>query len=181
MHLGRYVVFALFLSTLATPIFAQGWDEGFLADVRTKLNEPRLDLPGAPLEVYRAVWVPTFSHPTSIRLERQGSAWFVVTTRLSGQGGYELGHAKPQKRRKVSDGEVGKLRKLVAEMGLYNAPAREEEALCLDGTIYSYEIVTAGAYRSWIRYCPQVPPFDRYLEFGRAMLKLAKVNPNDVE
>lgn len=169
------------LGTLATPGLAQGWNEELVAEARTRLEEPRLDLPGEPSEVYRAIWIPTLSSPTSVRLEQRGSAWSVVIARLTGQGGYGLGHVKSRKRRKVSEGDVASLRQLIAEMGLYNAPAREEEAICLDGTIYSYEIVRAGTYRSWIRYCPKIPPFDRYLEFGRALLRSAKIDPADVE
>jgi hypothetical protein len=104
-----------------------------------------------------------------------------VTARLSGQGGYELGELKSTRTRKVSEKDVAGVRQLVADIGLFQAPRLEEEPVCLDGTIYSYEIVEQGTYRSWIRYCPKVPPFDRYLEFGRALMKLAKLKEDEVE
>jgi hypothetical protein len=160
---------------------AQGWNEDTVAEARTRLKEPRLDTPEAPPEVYRAIWVPTFSAPTSVRLERQGDTWTLVTSRLSGQGGYDLGELKSRKARRLREKDAAGLRQLVADMGLFQAPRLEDEGVCLDGTIYSYEIVAGGTYRSWIRYCPKVPPFDRYLEFGRALLKLAKIQEDEVE
>ena len=169
------------LTICAAAMFAQGWNEETVSTALGRLKEPRLDVAVAPPEVYRAVWIPTFSRPTSVRLEQRGGKWKVITTRLTGFGGYGLGHFKHRKSRTVSEHDVAGLKQLIAEMGLFQAPSRAEEALCLDGTIYSYEIVSAGTYRSWIRYCPQVPPYDRYLEFGRALLKLARVSPDDVE
>jgi hypothetical protein len=171
----------LVLLTSEAGVAGQRWNEQTVAEVRTRLKEPRLDVPGAPPEVYRVIWVPTFAHPTSVTLEPQGKAWILVTSRLSGAGGYELGELKSRKTRRVTERDVVALRQLVTEVGLRQAPRLAEEDLCLDGTIYSYEIVSEGAYHSWIRFCPKLPPSDRYLEFGRAMLKLAQIKESDVE
>jgi hypothetical protein len=116
-------------------------------------------------------------------LQKDNRGWVVVIARLSGQGGYEIGRLKSKKTRRVTESDVAKLRKLIAEMGLLNAPSLEDrgDVVCMDGTTWGYELIANGEYHAFSRHCPIQPPEDRFCEFGRALLKLAKVSPDEVE
>ncbi|HEX8557992.1 MAG TPA: hypothetical protein VF668_07830 [Pyrinomonadaceae bacterium] len=121
--------------------------------------------PNRDAEVYRVFIAPTFYHPMSIRIEKNADGYFLSAKRLSGQGGYEWGTLKGEKRRRLSEREWRTLLNLMNEASFWASPTEEKEAgpnekgeetICLDSTSWTLEGVSGGKYHVVYRYCPEM-------------------------
>ncbi len=90
---------------------------------------------------YRFLWLRTFHHPVSARLEvaKDGTARLFVKV-LSGQGGYDPGHAIINRNIRVSKDSVGHFLDLLQEADFWNTPTEQPESseIGVDGAQWIY-------------------------------------------
>jgi hypothetical protein len=116
-------------------------------------------------EIYRIFIAPTFYHPLSIRVEKIGDNYLLIAKLLSGQGGYQWGRLKKEKRRMLTQKEQQTLLALIKEASFWSLTTEEkevgpnekgEETICLDSTSWTLEGMSAGKYHVVYRYCPEL-------------------------
>ncbi len=104
-------------------------------------------------EMYRAFVVPTFYHPLSVRVERDGRGYVLAAKRLSGQGGYGWGTLKDQTKRRLNEKEWQTLLNLLNETSFWTLPSEDqgfepnekgEVTICLDGASWTLEGISGG-------------------------------------
>jgi hypothetical protein len=130
---------------------------------------PVLPIGDLDAEIYRITFIPTFYNPIKIRVEKHGNEYVLIAKRLSGQGGYDAGKLKTEKRRRLRPQEWDCLLDLLKEAGFWELPYSEkkpepnkkgEETICLDGSEWVIEGVRNGQYHAVNRYCPEVKSFE---------------------
>ena len=130
-------------------------------------------------ELYRITFIPTFVGPVKIRVERHREEFVLVAKRLSGQGGFEVGNLKDEKKRRLKPEEWNHLLALIDKAGFWNMPYVEkasepnekgEVTLCLDGSEWVLEGVKNGKFHAVNRYCPNEKTFE---EIGLYPAKLS--------
>lgn len=130
-------------------------------------------------ELYRMTFIPTFFNPVKIRVERRGEEYVLVAKRLSGQGGFEVGRLKDEKRRRLTPEEWNGLLALINKFGFWNVPFPEKKqepnekgelTICLDGSEWTLEGVKNGKFHAVNRYCPNEKAFE---EIGQFMAKIS--------
>ncbi len=127
---------------------------------------------------YRFLWLRTFHHPVSARLEvaKDGTAQLFVKV-LSGQGGYEPGHAILNRNSKVSKEAVDHFLELLQKADFWNLPTEEPETNVIgnDGAQWIIEGVTGGRYHVVDRWSPDEGSFRKAALF--LALNLGELNP----
>ena len=129
---------------------------------------PVLPVNDLDAEIYRMTIIPTFFNPIKIRVEKHKTEYILVAKRLSGQGGYEVGTLKTEKRRRLKPAEWQHLIALLTQAGFwemsYADKKREpnekgEVEICLDGSEWVLEGVRQGIFHAVNRYCPDEKSF----------------------
>jgi hypothetical protein len=127
---------------------------------------------------YRFLWLRTFHHPVSARLEvaKDGSAQLFVKV-LSGQGGYEPGHAILNRNIKVSNDAVDHFLELLQKADFWNLPTEQQETnvVGVDGAQWIMEGVLDGQYHVVDRWSPDDGPFRKAALF--LAINLGDLNP----
>ncbi|MCL5287089.1 MAG: hypothetical protein M1453_03725 [Acidobacteria bacterium] len=108
---------------------------------------------------YRFLWLRTFDNPIAVRvIVNEDGTGTLVTKILSGQGGYDPGRLRTNRRRKLSTREVGHLLFILDERGFWSLPSEErlpEGTVQLDGAQWITEGVKGGAYHVVYRWSPE--------------------------
>ena len=132
----------------------------------------------ASRESYRFLWLRSFHHPVSARLEvaKDGSAHLSVKV-LSGRGGYEPGHIFLNRNTSVSKEAVVHFLQLLQKADFWNIPTEEEEGnvVGLDGAQWIMEGVRGGQYHVVDRWSPDDGPFRKAALF--LAINLGDLNP----
>ena len=115
---------------------------------------PFADLPSCVDESYRVVWIPTFHAPVSIRVWRSGENLFMVSKKLSGKGGYTMGHLEFQELRPISDVEWNEFRRLLRVAGYYDLATIDPTFPPNDGAEWVIESMRNGDYHKVDRRAP---------------------------
>lgn len=99
---------------------------------------------------YRFVWVPTFHHPVSVRVDRNGRAVRLRARVLDGMGGYEPGQIAIDRSLDLSGAQWDQLEQLAAQAGFWGAAGwapRHPGSDIADGDLLVIEGVKAGQYK----------------------------------
>ncbi len=122
-------------------------------------------------ESYRLVWFPTFDAPTVIRIWRSGENFSIVTKRLSGKGGYELGKLKSEHTRSLTAEEWNNFVNLINNRCFWNAPSVVKEVPAIDGASWTFE----GLSNKHYQFVDRISPSDQMKEIFRALFELTDV------
>jgi hypothetical protein len=127
---------------------------------------------------YRFLWLRTFHHPVSTRLEvaDDGSAQLFVKV-LNGKGGYDPGRMIINHTIKVSKDSVDYFLGLLQKADFWNIPTEQPEssAIGVDGAQWIIEGVGGGQYHVVDRWSPDEGPFRKAALF--LALNLGQLNP----
>ena len=134
------------------------------------------------VESYRFLWLRTFHHPVSARLDLRsdGSAELVVKV-LSGQGGYKPGHLTQNRTLKISKDSVDYFLELLNKAQFWTAPTEQEaDGVGCDGAQWIMEGVKTSQYHVVDRWSPKEGPYRKAALF--LAINLGGLNPryNDV-
>jgi len=156
--------------------------------VSSLFNEvPVLPVDDLNTEIYRITFIPTFYNPIKIRVEKRKNSYVLIAKRLSGQGGFDAGKLKTEKRRTLYLQEWDRLLDLLKEAKFWELPYLEKEeepnekgeiTVCLDGSEWVIEGVKDGKYHVVNRYCPEVKSF---LAVGLHLVKISGLNVKERE
>lgn len=122
-------------------------------------------------ETYRFLWLRTFHHPISVRLDANPNGTSTLTTKATtGQGGYEPGKIFLNKKRALTKEETDWALERFNEMGFWGLPAYEKPHetmgpdgkksvdINLDGAQWILEGVKDGKYHVTNRWSPENGP-----------------------
>ena len=99
----------------ALPQDLDGHNCAFFTEHLRALGEPALYPPGASLHTYRFLWLRTFAHPISIRIDVAADQSATLTVKeTAGMGGYEPGELVVDRTKRLGAGQV---RELLYRMG----------------------------------------------------------------
>lgn len=127
------------------------------------------------LEAYRFLWLRSFHHPISVRLEfRKNAAATLISKEAAGQGGYEPGKLIRNRTVRLSNEQAAWFRREVEELGLWKLPTKQTAATGLDGAEWIIEMVKDGRYHVIDRWSP--PADDPIHQIGISLvIRLAKL------
>jgi hypothetical protein len=151
-------------------------------DVSKRFKEsPVLPLDDIEAEIYRITFIPTFHNPIRIRIEKRKDDCFLVAKQLNGQGGYDAGKLKEEKRRRISLKDWNQLVDLLNQANFWVMPFEDKRQepdekgsikICLDGSEWTLEGVKTGKYHAVSRYCPELKSFEA---IGLFLAKLSEL------
>jgi hypothetical protein len=138
----------------AKDTFLTDWYGGHLS----AMQEPpiwNLHLPQGE-EIYRLLYLPTFSRPILFRVTFNGAQDPVITIKLTnGRGGYEPGILIYEQSKRLTEEElVSLIHHMEALAFLSASPAGPPEIATLDGDAFVLEGVTQGRYHAITRHSP---------------------------
>jgi hypothetical protein len=127
---------------------------------------------------YRFLWLRTFHHPVSARLEvaKDGTAQLLVKV-LNGKGGYEPGHTILNRNIKVSKESVDHFLGLLKEADFWNIPTEQPESneISADGAQWIIEGISDGHYHVVDQWSPDEGSFRKAALF--LAFNLGGLNP----
>ena len=160
------------ISESSEEIFLSRSENAERTKILTLFREVPLDKQMADVdESYRLIWFPTFDAPTVIRIWRSGENFFIVTKRLSGKDGYELGKLKTEQTRSVTAEEWNNFLNLLNNRCFWNAPSIVKEVPVVDGASWRFE----GSRNKHHHFVDRISPSDQMKEIFRALFELTGV------
>jgi hypothetical protein len=148
--------------------FTANWFAGQLAALK---EEPLKD--GVPTgeTVYRFLYLPTFSHPISVRVTIHANGSATTETRTAtGAGGYDPGKLAVQKSQELSAADTQRILDLLPKPDFWVEPTEVDSRGC-DGAEWILEGAAAGKYHVVDRWeGGSLRPLGEYLlrQFGPA-------------
>ena len=136
--------------------FKVEWYSKFL----TGLHEPSLweSSKNQKTETYRFLWLRSFDHPISVRLDTQSDGTALLTTKISsGHGGYEPGKLIENRARKLNREQTRWFLDRVEELkfcSLPTTPPKDARTVGLDGAQWILEGVKDTQYHVVDRWSP---------------------------
>lgn len=141
------------------------WEEKFKTEWYSKfltaLNEPSLWMASKTQRMtsYRFLWLRSFHHPVSVRLDVQSDGTALVrTTITSGHGGYEPGKIISSRTRKLNREQTRWFLNLVDEVKFWSLPTnppKDPNVVGLDGAEWVLEGVKDNQYHVVDRWSPE--------------------------
>lgn len=142
------------------------------------MGEPRLAEAAASAdEVFRLTVLPSFSPAFAVRLHRRGPSAVVVTTVLSGAGGYEPGEAARHDSVEVTVDDAAAYFQRANAAEFWSMPVQGRD-LGLDGSEWILEGVRDGRYHVVDRWTPYATGrHPEFLELANELLRLGGLGP----
>jgi hypothetical protein len=126
---------------------------------------PVLPVDDRDVEIYRLTIIPAFFNPIKIRVEKHKANYLLVAKRLSGQGDFDAGKLKVEKRRRLTSAEFAHLTELLRDANFWESPYllqkkpepndKGEVTICLHGSEWVLEGSKAGKFHAVNRYCDE--------------------------
>jgi hypothetical protein len=138
------------------------------------MEEPSLlDPVEADKEIYRFLWLRTFDHPMSVRIERSLTETKLIFTELSGRGGYDPGTIIRHEEKSIDDTLWCGFFTLIDQADHWKL-GEDKEGGGQDGAQWIVEGVREGRYHLVDR---QSPSESDYREACLYLLQMAGVDP----
>jgi hypothetical protein len=118
--------------------------------------------------VYRFLWLRSFHHPVTVRVEELPEGMRVVAVELDGTGGYQPGRESRRVDRMLSDKEVRTVTEALSEANIWSAPD-EQDLHGFDGARWVIEARDGKHYRIQDVWSPA---HGRIHSLGKAFLAL---------
>jgi hypothetical protein len=136
------------------------------------LEEPSLFEASKTIETYRFVWLRTFHHPVSVRLNIVGDGSGALTTKMTGgAGGYHPGKLILSEETKLTKEQVDAFLTQLDKAEFWKLPTNDKE-LGLDGAQWIIEGNKKGNYHIVDRWSPTDGPVH---VLGLYMIQAGKV------
>ncbi len=123
--------------------------------------------------VYRLLWLPTFHHPVSVRLDKSSEGAILRAVLLDGRGGYEPGKIADSKNTRLSKQQWDEFQRRLDKAKPWKLPTEKSEIYGLDGDQVILESVMAGTYHIVDRWSPEAG--DDYADLCEYMLTLSSL------
>jgi hypothetical protein len=103
---------------------------------------------------FRVLYLPTWGPPTAVRVERRGQVIRRRAVVLSGQGGYDPGHIKEDRRTVISTRDFESLLDELRKSGFWEANPKDD-GIGFDGTQLIIEAVQGERHFTFVRWTPE--------------------------
>ncbi|MDR0902370.1 MAG: hypothetical protein LBM92_06340 [Opitutaceae bacterium] len=132
--------------------FQQQWFGKHLA----AMKEPVLTPAGKDKNyfAFRILYLPTFTEPLAIRVEKNGGKIIRRTVKLSGAGGYDPGEIKEDKQENLAAETFARINDGISRCAFDRMRAHDNE-LGHDGSMLIVEYIREGKYSLVVRWTPQ--------------------------
>jgi hypothetical protein len=150
----KYFPDRAFSSNSRNDQFASVW---YSRDLRT-LEEPSLleMAKSQTKESYRFLWLRTFHHPVSVRLEVNADGAATVTTKIaSGEAGFNPGVLTVNISRTITSEQTKKFLNQIKGAGFWALPSHVNDQAGTDGSEWVIEGASNGRYHVVTRWSPQ--------------------------
>jgi enterochelin esterase family protein len=108
----------------------------------------------------RFLWLRTFHHPVSVRIQRSGSSIILRGVELDGAGGYAPGKIAKEVKRELSPAEWETVVAKLDRSGFWQMESREDRSrMGLDGATWILEGSQGGKYHVVSRWSPESGDF----------------------
>ena len=128
-------------------------------------------------EVYRFLWLRTFDHPVSVRLERDGYSFKLTSVELDGAGGYEPGKLFRTDNVQISRDQWCAFMALLENSLFWSQETNSRDDSGNDGSQWVLEGVRGGRYHIVDRWTPMSGGFREACLF---LLKLSGREPESL-
>ncbi|HMJ07490.1 MAG TPA: hypothetical protein VK468_00700, partial [Pyrinomonadaceae bacterium] len=125
-------------------------------------------------EVYRFLWLRTFHHPVSVRIERSRSSFRIIAVELSGAGGYEPGRISRTDHHEVYEEDWCEFMSRLEAASFWSQRTTVEGDGGNDGSQWMLEGIRRNRYHVVDRWSPNE---GAYREACIYLLKLSGFNP----
>ncbi len=172
---GNYFPDKIFSEKDSSNSFVNKWYSKHL----TALKEPSIyeQKNDEGVLLFRFLWLRTFHHPISIRLEIQKDGTGLLFVKMtSGAGGYEPGKIKKSYNKKIDKEGVSKFLELLINEGFWELPCRDD-SMGLDGAQWIIEALSEGRYHLVDRWTPEEGSVRK---IGLYLLKLSKLRIKEI-
>jgi hypothetical protein len=124
-------------------------------------------------EAYRFLWLRSFHHPVSVRIEASSGTSALVAVELDGAGGYEPGTAKLRTERSLSEQQWTSLVAAINAATFWDVPTKDPTEEGIDGAQWIIEGHRHGTYHVVERWSPGSGPIR---SAGEAFLRAAHLS-----
>jgi len=143
-------------------------------EILKRFKETRLEkLPDSTDESYRLVLLPTFDAPVIVRVWRSGNERFLITKKLSGEGGFGLknfGKLSYEKKRPLTEEEWVTFVELLDQAYFWDMPSLDKDDVpAVDGA----EWVVEGAKDKMFHEVNRITPNTEFRAVCNYLLKLS--------
>jgi len=118
-----------------------------------------LDIDNADTESYRFLWLRSFHHPISVRIERRGYTFGLKAVELDGSGGYEPGKIRQTDDVVIYSDQWCRFTSLLDEAKFWEQPTSSDSSLGWDGAQWILEGVNDERYHIVHRWSPTADTF----------------------
>lgn len=149
---------------------------------KTFRETPVLPIDDRDAEIYRLTIIPAFSNPIKIRVEKHKSNYLLIAKRLSGQGDFDVGTLKIEKRRKLTSAEFEHLTHMLRAVSFWEAPyllhktnepnEKGEMTICIHGSEWAIEGSRGGQFHAINRSCDET---DSWRAIALYFVKLSRL------
>ncbi len=166
----------------AAPFFPHGiiteFYAGWFTEHLNALGEPPIHSMGRNVTAYRFLWLRTFDSPIAIRAETQNSRTVLSSKQADGEAGFETGRIVVDTWRELADAEWSQIVAMIGEIGFWNLPAENLEAVGLDGAEWVIEGIDAGRYHVCHRWSDVAA--ESIAKFGLLLLELSGISVDEI-
>jgi hypothetical protein len=110
------------------------------------------------VQSYRFLWLRSFHHPISVRLDARPDGTALLTTKItSGKGGYEPGHLIEKRTQKLTKEQTESFLEEIQEFKFWTlptSPPKDPNVVELDGAQWVLEGIKDGHYHVIDRWSP---------------------------
>jgi len=142
--------------------FDDGWrgtdgsfDEWYGKHLRAMGESSLLDIKNGDTEIYRFLWLRTFDHPISVRIERTAYSFRLTSIELNGAGGYEPGRKLRTDNVEIFSDQWCHLTSLLDRAKFWSEPTVDPDLPGNDGSQWILEGVNDERYHIVDRWTPQ--------------------------
>jgi len=99
--------------------------------------------------IFRFTYIPTFTKPVTIRIEKEKDKYVMISKRAYGKGGYDFGELEKTEKRELKKKEVDKILKMIEESNFWKLDFKLKRKMSmLDGSQFIFEGVKNGKYNA---------------------------------
>jgi len=118
------------------------------------MREPILFSDNSQTEIYRFVWLRTFSNPIAIRIEKQQNIYMLTWKLCDGAGGYEPGQLTIERQKQIDEITWENFKKLLNKINFWKMKTNVK-TMGLDGSQWILEGKVAKKYHVVDRWSPE--------------------------
>lgn len=138
------------------------------------LREEKLYQKKTDNEIFRFVFLPTFSSPICIRVEKKNNEYILTSKKTNGQGGYETGKLVYKIEKKITETQWNELMKKVNSINKWEVFYDEDRLLGFDGSRWIFEYLNPEGYKIRDVWSPS----DEFYHLGIFLFNLSGIKEN---